>query len=97
MTVPIDEQMPVEIEDGKLPLAHVLMLSIEHRLGRVADAAEHSMRHIARAADALELIASKLDAVTETVETEGGQRYGTIRTHDAPPNWLGMIKDKSDA
>lgn len=90
--------MPTETPTGgeTLSAAELLFLSVETRVGRIADAAEESTRHIARVADALESIASKFEQFTDVVETENGERYGTLRVHDARPNWLRMVKEDSD-
>ncbi len=90
--------MPTEspTEGETLSAVELLFLSVEKRVGRIADAAEETTRQITRVADALECIASKFELLTESVETENGKPYGTLRVHDARPNWLSMMKSGSD-
>lgn len=90
--------MPTEAptEGETLSAVELLFLSVEKRVGRIADATEESTRHIARVADALESIASKFEQFTDVVEAENGKRYATLRVHDARPNWLRMMKEDSD-
>lgn len=75
-------------EGETLSAVELLFLSVDKRIGRIADAAEESTRHIARVADALASIASKLNEVIETVTTDDGDKGGSLRVHEIKPNTL---------
>jgi hypothetical protein len=87
-----------ESDSLTISLCELLTLSAEHKIGRIADAAEGIKKPLDRIADALETIASTLSCLTAVVESDDGQRQVcTLRTHDVTPNWLAAYGGLNDA
>ena len=86
-----------EAESPTISLCELLTLSAEHKIGRIADAAEDALKPLNRIANALETIASTLSCLTAVVESEDGKRQVcTLRTFDVTPNWLSAYGGLND-
>jgi len=102
-----------DTDEPELPPLHadeLFLLSIETRLGRVADALETTANAVTagrddiagltaqvhRLADALDSIAAVFGCVTESVEGHDGVSRCVIRTRDTVPGALAMRDDGSE-
>jgi hypothetical protein len=85
-----------------LSATELLLLSLEHRFGRIATALEGTAAaaknidgltaQVSRLADAFSSIAETLSCLTETVEGQDGQSRCTLRTHKMSPGLLSMFE-----
>jgi hypothetical protein len=92
----------IELPDT-LSATELVLLSLEHRFGRIATALEDSAAaaknidgltaQVERLADAFTSIAATLDCLTESVEGEDGRSRCTLRTFDARPSILSLRAD----
>jgi hypothetical protein len=104
---------PAATDEVELPPLHadeLFLLSIETRLGRVADALEKTANAVTagrddiagfsaqvnRLADALDSIAAVFGCITESVEGADGVSRCVIRTRDTVPGSLSFRDDGED-
>lgn len=99
-----------EPEIEMISVGELLLLNIESRIGRIADALEATNKmktadrndivgltaQVNRLADALDSIAAVFGCVTESVEGADGVSRCVIRTRDTVPNVLSFRDDGED-
>jgi len=97
-------------EPETISIGELLLLNIETRIGRIADACEAANKikaasrdditgltaQVTRLADALDSIAAVLGCVTESFEGEDGVSRCVIRTRDTVPGALSQRDDRED-
>jgi hypothetical protein len=107
---PTETHVVVGNEDDMMSAVELILLSAEHRFGRIADALETVATaatagrnditgltaQVNRLADAFEAVAGLLSCVTESVEGHDGVSRCVIRTRDTVPNALSMRDDGSE-
>jgi methyl-accepting chemotaxis protein len=95
-------------EPEMLSAVELILLSAEHRFGRMANALEKAAKaatagannvealttQVHRLADALEAMAEFMGCITESVEGEDGISRCVIRTRDTVPNALSQRDDR---
>lgn len=97
----IEADAPAAPEADTIPLHDLLLLGVEHRLGRIANALEKDAAikceltaQVARLADAMGFIALTFNTLTECVEGKDGETRCTIRTHKSSPNFLSFAGEE---
>jgi hypothetical protein len=107
---PAENRVVVATDDDMMSVTELILLSAEHRFGRIADALEKSATaatagrnditgltaQVNRLADAFEAVAGLLSCVTESVEGQDGISRCVIRTRDTVPGALAMRDDGSE-
>lgn len=105
---PAETRVVVATDDDMMSVTELLLLSAEHRFGRIAAALETVATaatagrndiagltaQVYRLADAFESIAAVFACVTESVEGEDGVSRCVIRTRDTVPNSLLQRDDR---